>query len=234
MKSPLFTLLVLVLVVLSLPALAQVQGGNIYGTVVDEQGAVMPGAVVTIAGSDLTQSQTTGTAGSFRFLNLPPGAYTVTVVVQGFAKTIRENVRVSVGSNTEIPVTLKLATVEQNVNVTAEAPIVDPKSTGTATNFTQAELANIPTSRDPWALLRTVPGVMVDRVNIAGNETGQQSNFQSKGTRPQDAVSFGRIANSPKRGIGQTSLSRVLAHADTMGIPVWEAAADPDAVPGLG
>ncbi|HSD80107.1 MAG TPA: 3'-5' exonuclease, partial [Solirubrobacteraceae bacterium] len=51
---------------------------------------------------------------------------------------------------------------------------------------------------------------------------------------PQDAVSFGRIANSPKRGIGQTSLSRVLAHADTMGIPVWEAAAEPAAVPGLG
>ena len=36
--------------------------------------------------------------------------------------------------------------------------------------------------------MRTVPGVLVDRVNIGGNETGQQSNFASKGTRPQDAV----------------------------------------------
>jgi DNA helicase II / ATP-dependent DNA helicase PcrA len=51
---------------------------------------------------------------------------------------------------------------------------------------------------------------------------------------PQDAISFTRVANSPKRGIGQTSLSRVLAHADTMGISVWDAAADPGAVPGLG
>jgi DNA helicase-2/ATP-dependent DNA helicase PcrA len=51
---------------------------------------------------------------------------------------------------------------------------------------------------------------------------------------PQDAVSFTRIANSPKRGIGQTSLSRVLAHAETMGIPVWEAAAGAGSVPGLG
>ncbi len=83
---------------------------------------------------------------------------------------------------------MKLAGVEQSVNVTAESPLVDPKTTGTSTNFTQAELSAVPTSRDPWALLRTVPGVMVDRVNIAGNETGQQSNFQSKGTRPQDAV----------------------------------------------
>jgi DNA helicase-2/ATP-dependent DNA helicase PcrA len=51
---------------------------------------------------------------------------------------------------------------------------------------------------------------------------------------PQDVISFQRIVNSPRRGIGQTSLSRVLAHAETMGIPVWEAAADPNAVPGLG
>jgi len=51
---------------------------------------------------------------------------------------------------------------------------------------------------------------------------------------PQDVVSFTRVANSPKRGIGQTSQSRVLAHAETMGVPVWDAAADPGAVPGLG
>jgi len=51
---------------------------------------------------------------------------------------------------------------------------------------------------------------------------------------PQDVISFQRIVNSPRRGIGQTSLSRVLAHAETMGVPIWEAAAAPDAVPGLG
>ncbi len=51
---------------------------------------------------------------------------------------------------------------------------------------------------------------------------------------PQDAVSFQRVANSPRRGLGQTSLSRVLTHAATMGISIWEAAATPSAVPGLG
>ncbi|MEO8687178.1 MAG: UvrD-helicase domain-containing protein [Solirubrobacteraceae bacterium] len=51
---------------------------------------------------------------------------------------------------------------------------------------------------------------------------------------PQDAGAFTRVANSPKRGLGQTSLSRVLSHADTMGVPVWDAAAEPEAVPGLG
>src|SRR5271154_5697498 len=51
---------------------------------------------------------------------------------------------------------------------------------------------------------------------------------------PADVVSFTRVVNSPRRGIGQTSLARVLANADALGIPVWEAAAQPDQVPGLG
>ncbi|MBJ7331809.1 MAG: UvrD-helicase domain-containing protein [Solirubrobacteraceae bacterium] len=50
----------------------------------------------------------------------------------------------------------------------------------------------------------------------------------------RDSASFTRVVNSPKRGIGQTSVSRVLNHAQTMDIPVWDAAADPSAVPGLG
>jgi DNA helicase-2/ATP-dependent DNA helicase PcrA len=51
---------------------------------------------------------------------------------------------------------------------------------------------------------------------------------------PQDVVSFTRIVNSPRRGIGQTSLGRVAGHADAMGISIWDAAADPGSVPGLG
>ncbi len=51
---------------------------------------------------------------------------------------------------------------------------------------------------------------------------------------PQDGGAFTRVVNSPRRGIGQTSLSRVLAHANTMGLTPWEAAGDPSGVPGLG
>jgi DNA helicase-2/ATP-dependent DNA helicase PcrA len=51
---------------------------------------------------------------------------------------------------------------------------------------------------------------------------------------PQDAGAFTRIVNSPRRGIGSTSLSRVLAFANTMGVTVWEAASEPEQVPGLG
>ncbi len=50
----------------------------------------------------------------------------------------------------------------------------------------------------------------------------------------QDVVSFGRVVNSPRRGIGATSTSRVIGWANTAGITIWDAAADPEAVPGLG
>jgi DNA helicase-2/ATP-dependent DNA helicase PcrA len=51
---------------------------------------------------------------------------------------------------------------------------------------------------------------------------------------PADAGAFTRIVNSPRRGIGSTSLSRVLSFANTMGITIWEAAAEPEQVPNLG
>src|SRR5439155_247624 len=172
----------------ALPVFAQLQGGNITGTIKDEQGGVLPGVLVTLQGVDATQTFTTESTGEFRFLNLAPGRYKLTAALAGFSTRVREDLIVVVGRNVDLPITLPVAAVAETLTVIGESPIVDTKTTGTATNFTSDELNVIPTSRDPWALLRTVPGVMVDRVNIAGNETGQQSNFQSKGTRPADAV----------------------------------------------
>ncbi len=170
-----------------LPAAAQISGGSVSGTVTDEQKAVLPGVSITLQGTDRTQTAVTDETGRFRFLNQPPGSYSVTVELAGFAKVVREGIVVAVGRDADLPVQLRLAAVSETITVTGESPLVDTKVTGTATNFTTDELTKIPTSRDPFALMRSVPGVLVDRVNIGGNETGQQSNFASKGTRPQDA-----------------------------------------------
>jgi hypothetical protein len=170
------------------PAYAQVQSGTIAGTVRDEQGGVLPGATVTLTSADRTASFTTEADGRFRFLDLPPGTYRLATDLPGFSKTVRESLIVSVGTHLDLTFTMKVASVQETVTVTGESPIVDSKAMGTTTNFTKLELEKIPTSRDPWALMRTVPGALVDRVNIAGNETGQQSNFQVKATRPADAV----------------------------------------------
>jgi DNA helicase-2/ATP-dependent DNA helicase PcrA len=53
-------------------------------------------------------------------------------------------------------------------------------------------------------------------------------------TNPADAMSFARVVNSPRRGIGQTTQGRLLSHANTIGEPVWEVALRPERVPGLG
>jgi hypothetical protein len=169
-------------------ATAQLATGNITGTVQDEQGGVLPGVTITLQGTDRTTSAVTDEAGRFRFLNLAPGMYKVTTSLQGFTTVVREGIEVRVGSNVDLPISVRVATVEETITVTGESPIVDNKQMGTTTNFTQDELLRVPNSRDPWALLRTVPGVVMDRVNIAGNETGQQSAFVGKGARQADGV----------------------------------------------
>jgi hypothetical protein len=173
---------------LAAAALAQVQGGAIGGTVQDEQGGVLPGVTLTLQGVDATREVVTGADGGFRFLDLAPGPYKLTAALAGFSTIVQDSLVVAVGKTIDLRLTTKIAGLAETITVSGESPIIDAKATGTSVNFTSDELTKIPTSRDPFALMRTVPGVLVDRVNIGGNETGQQSNFVSKGTRPQDAV----------------------------------------------
>jgi hypothetical protein len=180
--------LALMSLAIALPALAQAPDGRISGKVSDSTGLVLPGVTVTLQGSDVREMFVTEGDGRYRFLDLQPGSYTVTSELQGFATNMREHVIVVVGQTVDVPVTMAIGAISETVTVIAASPMLDSKQTGAATVVTADELANIPTSRDPFALMRTVPGVLVDRVNVGGNETGQQSNFVSKGTRPQDAV----------------------------------------------
>ncbi|HEY6930688.1 MAG TPA: TonB-dependent receptor plug domain-containing protein, partial [Thermoanaerobaculia bacterium] len=94
----------------------------------------------------------------------------------------RENVVVQVGKNTELSIPMKLSAVAATVTVTGEAPILETKRVTTGAQVSQQELASIPTARDPWVVLQTAPGVQIDRVNVAGSESGQQSNFGSHGS----------------------------------------------------
>lgn len=180
--------LVLALVLAAPGAWAQITGGNIYGTVTDSSGAVLPGAAITIT-SDRTGARTitSGPQGEFRFLNLDPGAYTLVVALNGFGNLTR-NLTINAGSNLTVTFPLRVASLSEAVDVSAEAPVIDIKKVGTSTTLTNDELTQTPQSRDPWAVLKTVPGVMVDRVSIAGNEAGQQSVFSAKGASPSDSV----------------------------------------------
>nr|MDQ3418394.1 TonB-dependent receptor [Acidobacteriota bacterium] len=167
---------------------AQIQGGAVSGVIKDEQGATLPGVEVTLAGPAEKNTFTTGPDGQFRFLNVAPGTYSVTTSLAGFGRIVRSDVTVTVGQSVTLPFTMKVASIEEAVTVSGGSPIIDTRKVGTSTTFTQDELSRIPNSRDPWALLRTVPGVVVDRINIAGNETGQQTNYSGKGTLGREST----------------------------------------------
>ena len=166
-------------------AFAQIATGNIYGTVTDQSGAVLPGAAVALTSDFGNRSTTSGSQGDFRFLNLDAGRYKLSVSLAGFS-TVNRDVTVVTGENVNVTFGLKVATVEETLTVTAEAPLVDPKKRGTSTTMTAEELKEVPNARDPWGVLSRIPGVLVDRVNIAGNENGQQAAVAGKGSTSGD------------------------------------------------
>src|SRR5262245_32026958 len=78
---------------------AQTTGGSIRGHVQDEQGAVLPGATVTAVSPDVAGTYTalTGPDGVYRLLDLPPGVYSVSADLQGFARFVRDNIVIRAG-----------------------------------------------------------------------------------------------------------------------------------------
>ena len=169
-------------------ASAQISTGSIYGKLADEQGGVLPGATITLTGATIgARTTTSGGNGEFRFLSLDPGTYTLSVAMAGFATTQR-SVIVSAGVNVDVSFTARVAGVAETVTVDAETPVIDTKKMGTGTTVSREELQMLPNSRDPWAFMRAVPGVQIDRVNQSGTESGQQSGFVGKGSSQADAM----------------------------------------------
>src|SRR5215467_3843035 len=109
-----------------LPATAQIQGGGITGIVTDQQGGVLPGATATLQGVDATRSFVTDASGTFRFLDLAPGPYKLTIALNGFRTLVREGLIMEVGKNVDLPISLPIG-LKEVVTVTAATPLVDRK-----------------------------------------------------------------------------------------------------------
>jgi hypothetical protein len=170
---------------LATPAAAQLQTGDLYGTVVDQQGQALPGVTVTLTGIGSPQVQTTAADGEFRFLGLYPGSYKLTAELQGFSTLEYPDISIRLGGKSTIEVTLSSA-VQDVITVTGEQPLLDERKVNQGANIPAADLDKIPTARDPWSLLSQAPGVLVDRFNLGGNESGQQSNFLGSGSGSRD------------------------------------------------
>jgi carboxypeptidase family protein/TonB-dependent receptor-like protein len=160
---------------------AQMQTGNIFGKTQAKDGSVLPGVTVTLTGVGAPQTYVTDGTGSFRFLNLSPGSYNLKAELAGFGTAARNGVGVNIGRNADVTMTLNPAAAE-SITVTAEAPLLDVRKTGTGSDVNKLELEKVPTARDPWVILQQTPGVQMDRINVGGNQSGQQSGYVSKGS----------------------------------------------------
>jgi hypothetical protein len=160
----------------ALQAQTQITTGVIQGTVVDEAGAVIPGAAVEVKNLDinLTKNLNTDDNGRFVFLQLQPGRYTLTVTKQGYATLIQENLSLTVGQAITLNLGLKVSQVQERITIVA-APTIDITRTESSTTLNETAVSTTPIlGRKFEDLLTLTPGVSItqgpdgDAINFNG------------------------------------------------------------------
>ena len=175
------------------------QQATIVGTVEDESGLVLPGVTVTAVdpSTGLTLVAVTDGSGLYRVQSVPPGTYNLTAVLPGFATVVLTDVELLVGQNATLDFTMGLATVQETVTVTGEAPLIDFQQADVSGNVDRRQMDMIPISGRNWMeLTMLVKGVTN---NTVGNTPGidQLSRFQlnldgQEITQQTSVTSFGQ------------------------------------------
>ena len=139
---------------------AQSTTGTISGRVLDVQGSVLPGAVVTATSPNLQGSREVVTSenGDYILSGLPSGPYTITVAMTGF-QTLTRNVVLAPTQTLPLELRLGPAQVSEEVTVVGTSADALQRTAQIATNFSQELIANLPTSRDLNSVLLMAPGV---------------------------------------------------------------------------
>ncbi|MGH9364042.1 MAG: TonB-dependent receptor, partial [Thermoanaerobaculia bacterium] len=163
--------------------------GVIEGTVYDPNGSPMGGAAVTIKNTATNYEQvlTSNREGRFRAFRLPPGPYRLTVAVQGFATLVREGINLSAGQTVSLSLKTELASVQQEIRVSGEAPVVETARIEGATRIDKRAIENLPNNGHNFLdFTKLTPGVSTvqgpdgDELTVNGQK-GIQNNVSVDG-----------------------------------------------------
>src|SRR5215813_14170187 len=144
------------------PLFGQGALSEVNGTATDQSGAVLPGVAVTLTEetTGLVRTVVTNDAGRFVLPAVTPGRYTIKAELAGFQTQMRAGVVVNVGQAITINLTLPVGTLQDQVTVNAEAPLVEVTKSDVGTNITNENIEALPTAgRQQYALLQLVPGL---------------------------------------------------------------------------
>jgi len=167
-------LLVVVVAQLTLGALAQQTLGGITGTVSDKSGSVLPDTTVTIVGDQtkLTRSQKTNGNGSYDFVNLPIGTYTVTVSHDGFETEKLPSILVQADRTATLNITMKIGQVGTTIEVEA-APAMNAVDTTNGYVLEQEQIQEVPLPTGSFTGLAILsPGVNAELPGGTGVNQG--------------------------------------------------------------
>ncbi len=166
------------------------EAGSIRGKVVDNSGAPLPGATVTLTSAKMApQTAITSPEGNFRFMRLAVSDdYTLKLELQGFKPYVRQQLVVSYGHDVELNIVMEQAALEEQITVVGQTPVIDTKKTQVGVNITEEMIMRLPTSRNPFVLMQLAPGMMIDREDVGGSDGGQQSSYYGHGSSAGDST----------------------------------------------
>jgi hypothetical protein len=193
-----------------LPAWSQAGRSGISGTIFDAAKAVLPGVTVTITNEDtgLTRTVVTDDEGRYIIPTVTPGTYTLAAELPGFQSLKRPGVRLAVGQELDLDMTMNVATIEEQVTVTAQASVVEATSSRVGTNVTTREIDNLPsTGRNQLALMQLVPG-LTPSLN-PGSFEGGQFNANGRETGSNLFMVDGVYNNDDRLGGSQGTQARI-------------------------
>ncbi len=144
-------------------AVGQELTGTLYGTVMAQDGGLLPGTTVTVTGPRLIRGaefRVANEEGVYRIPALPPGPYTVRAELPGFQPITREGIQLTAGASLAVDLTLAIAGIEESVTVRGDAPLVDVRSSQTTRTVERAVIDNAPLGRTSADLVLVAPGVL--------------------------------------------------------------------------